>query len=161
MSKQILLCDDELHIVAAAGFRLRSGGYDVVSASDGEEAWELIQDNVPDLLITDYCMPRLDGIALCQRIRDCEQTRDLPIILLTGKNLDGALSTLAEQVGVLELVTKPFSPRDLLRRVDRALDPQTDRAMPAPISLEGSPRTFGSGSSPADGHSSTESCSRE
>lgn len=121
MSKQILICDDELHIVAAAGFRLRSGGYDVVGASDGEEAWQLIQQDLPDLLITDYCMPRLDGLELCQRIRDCDRTRHLPVILLTAKSLNGELPKLAKECGVLELITKPFSPRDLLRRVDRAL----------------------------------------
>lgn len=121
MSKQILICDDELHIVAAAGFRLRSGGYDVVGASDGEEAWQLIQQDLPDLLITDYCMPRLDGLELCQRIRDCDRTRRLPVILLTAKSLNGELPKLAKECGVLELITKPFSPRDLLRRVDRAL----------------------------------------
>jgi CheY-like chemotaxis protein len=123
MSKQILLCDDELHIVAAAGFKLRSAGYDVVTAGDGEEAWELIQQNVPDLLITDYCMPRLDGLALCEKIRDCERTRDLPVFILTAKSLDPALPGLAEKFGVLKVITKPFSPRNLLQQVDRALAP--------------------------------------
>jgi two-component system alkaline phosphatase synthesis response regulator PhoP len=122
MPKQILVCDDDLHIVAAAGFRLRSGGYDVIGAGDGEEAWEQIQNHVPDLLITDYCMPRLDGIELCKRIRDCERTRHLPIFLLTAKSLDRALPALADEFGVLDLIPKPFSPRDLLRRVDQALE---------------------------------------
>ncbi len=66
MAKRILLCDDEIHIVKAAEFKLKRAGYDVETASNGEEAWEIIQRNPPDMLITDCQMPRLDGFGLIQ-----------------------------------------------------------------------------------------------
>ena len=64
MPKRILLCDDEVHILRAAEFKLKRAGYDVQTASDGQEAWEHIQAQPPDILITDCQMPRLDGLGL-------------------------------------------------------------------------------------------------
>ncbi len=64
MTKRILLCDDEIHILRAAEFKLKKAGYDVRIASDGQEAWEAIQRQKPDILITDCQMPRLDGLGL-------------------------------------------------------------------------------------------------
>ncbi len=88
MGKRILLCDDEIHILRAAEFKLKRAGYDVRVASDGEEGWELIQQEIPDLVVTDCQMPRLDGLALIARAREHEATRDLPFFMLTAKGLE-------------------------------------------------------------------------
>ena len=66
MPYRILLCDDEIHILRAAEFKLKQAGYEVICASDGQEAWEEIQRAKPDVLITDCQMPRLDGVGLVQ-----------------------------------------------------------------------------------------------
>lgn len=124
MSKHILLCDDEIHILRAAEYKLQRAGYRTQLAHDGEEAWEAIVRERPDLLISDCQMPRLDGLGLAQRLRDNEDTHGLPIIMLSAKGLELDPQTLAERWNILELVHKPFSPRELLNLVDRILQAQ-------------------------------------
>ena len=121
MPKRILLCDDEIHILRAAEFKLKRAGYDVEIASDGQEAWESIQQRVPDILITDYQMPRLSGFGLTQRIRENPATRDLPVLMLTAKGFELSHEDLAEKWNVIAVIAKPFSPRELLQTVDRIL----------------------------------------
>ncbi len=121
MSRQILLCDDEVHILRAAGFKFKHAGFDVRTASDGQEGWELIEQQKPDILITDYQMPRLDGFGLVRRVRQCPATADLPIIMLTAKGLEISHEELSAQWNVTAVVGKPFSPRELLRRVEQIL----------------------------------------
>ena len=121
MSAKVLLCDDEIHILRAAEFKLSRAGFDVRCAADGQEAWEAIERERPDLLITDFQMPRLNGLDLIQRIRQRPDTRDLPILVLTAKGFELSPEELAEKWGVLAVVGKPFSPRELLRLVESAL----------------------------------------
>ncbi len=121
MAKRILLCDDESHIVKAAEFKLKRAGYDVETASNGEEAWEIIQRNLPDMLITDCQMPQLDGFGLTKRIRENAATRELPIFMLTAKGFELRPDELAEQWNVMGVIAKPFSPRELLRTIDQVL----------------------------------------
>ncbi len=123
MTKRILLCDDEIHILRAAEFKLKRAGYDVRTAGDGEEGWELIQQELPDLVVTDCQMPRLDGLGLIARAREHEATRELPFFMLTAKGLELSHAELAEKLDVLNVINKPFSPRDLLRSIDEVLQP--------------------------------------
>ena len=123
MQPQILICDDEVHILRATEFKLRRAGYDVATASDGEEAWETIQARRPSLLITDYQMPRLSGSELIERVRSREQTSDLPIILLTGKEMELSREEVMRKWGLLAMLGKPFSPRRLVQTVARVLGP--------------------------------------
>lgn len=123
MTKRILLCDDEIHILRAAEFKLKRAGYDVRTASDGEEGWELIQQELPDLVVTDCQMPRLDGLGLIARAREHETTRELPFFMLTAKGLELSHEDLASELNVLRVIGKPFSPRELLRSVDEVLQP--------------------------------------
>ena len=123
MGKRILLCDDEIHILRAAEFKLKRAGYDVRIAGDGEEGWEMIQEEMPDLVVTDCQMPRLDGLGLIARAREHEATRELPFFMLTAKGLELSHAELAERHNVLGVISKPFSPRDLLRSVDEVLNP--------------------------------------
>ena len=122
MNKRVLLCDDEIHIIRAAEFKIRRAGYDVECASDGQEAWECIQRQMPDILITDLQMPRLDGFGLCRRIREHEHTRHLPIFMLTAKGYEMPRDEVTEQLGVLRVVAKPFSPRELLQLIEQAFE---------------------------------------
>ena len=125
MPKRILLCDDEIHILRAAEFKLRRAGFDVEIAGDGQEAWERIAVQRPDILITDCQMPRLDGLGLTRRVRDNPETRDLPVLMLTAKGYELSHEELAEKWNVIAVIAKPFSPRELLQTVDRILDRQT------------------------------------
>jgi CheY-like chemotaxis protein len=121
MPKRILICDDEVHILLVAEFKFRRAGYEVQTAGDGQEAWELIQQRVPDLLITDCQMPRLNGFGLTQRLRAVPATADLPILMLTAKGFEIDSRELAAQWKVLGLISKPFSPREMLETVNRIL----------------------------------------
>ena len=125
MPKRVLLCDDEIHILRAAEFKLKRAGYDVEIASDGQEAWERIEARLPDILITDCQMPRLDGFGLTRRVRENPETRDLPVLMLTAKGYELSHEELAEKWNVIAVIAKPFSPRELLQTVDRILDQQT------------------------------------
>ena len=121
MSKRILLCDDELHILRAAEFKFKRAGYDVVCANDGQEGWERIEACLPDIVVTDCQMPRLSGLGLAQRIRQTPATSDLPVIMLSAKGFELSLEDLREQYGIRYLMAKPFSPRELFARVEAVL----------------------------------------
>jgi two-component system, OmpR family, alkaline phosphatase synthesis response regulator PhoP len=125
MSKHVLLCDDEIYILRAAEFKLKKAGYDVRIACDGQEGWEAIQQRKPDILITDCQMPRLDGLELVRKVRENPQTADLPIFMLTAKGFELSHEELAEKWNVMAVIAKPFSPRELLQRVDSVLGEQT------------------------------------
>jgi two-component system alkaline phosphatase synthesis response regulator PhoP len=124
MSHRILLCDDERHILRAAEFKFKRAGFEVISACDGEEAWQCIQQDAPDLVVTDCQMPRLDGVSLVKRIRAHDHLANLPIIMLTAKGYEISQDELCNQYGVVAMLAKPFSPRDLLQMVQRTLAAQ-------------------------------------
>jgi len=122
MSKKVLLCDDEVHILRAAEFKLRRAGFDVECAGDGEEAWEAIVRQKPDVLVTDCQMPRLDGVGLIERLRSHQQYVDLPVLMLTAKGFELASQELTDKWNVLAVVSKPFSPRQLLNFVQQVVE---------------------------------------
>ena len=121
MTKRILLCDDELHILRAAEFKFKRAGYDVTCATDGQEGWESIQECRPDIVVTDCQMPRLSGLGLAERIRNTPDTADLPVIMLTAKGFELPSEELRSQYGIRHLMAKPFSPRELFARVEAVL----------------------------------------
>ena len=121
MNYRVLLTDDELHILRAAEFKLKRH-FEVTCASDGQEAWELLQHYRPDVLITDLQMPRMSGIDLIERIRADARLADLPVILLTAKGYELSTDDAFKRLKVFELVAKPFSPRELCKLVQMALE---------------------------------------
>lgn len=122
MSKRILLCDDEIHIIKAAEIKFRRSGFDVRCANDGQMAWEILQEWLPDILIVDYQMPRLNGIELCRRCRQCETTSMLPIVMLTAKGYELPRDEMCREFGLTAILPKPFSPRELVQTVERILE---------------------------------------
>jgi DNA-binding response OmpR family regulator len=125
MIAKILVCDDEIHIVRAVQFKLSKAGFDVRCASDGEAAWQMIDRDPPDLLITDYQMPRLNGLELIERVRQRAETRELPVIMLSAKGFELSREDLAERWGILAVIDKPFSPREILRLVESSVGRST------------------------------------
>ena len=113
MSKKILIADDEPYILHVLAMKLRNAGYIVVTASDGEEALALCLAEAPDLIITDYQMPYLNGLQVCRQY--FEQTvRSVPAMLITARQFDIDVRKINES-GVGILMAKPFSPRQLKR----------------------------------------------
>jgi len=122
MPGRILVCDDELHIVRTISLRLRKAGFEVETAEDGLEAWESIQRSAPDLLVTDCQMPHMDGLELCTKIRSDFRYADMPIILLTAKAFELPNRVLRKELQIQAMISKPFSPRGLLRLVTLLTD---------------------------------------
>jgi CheY-like chemotaxis protein len=121
MSKRILLCDDEIHILRAAEFKFKRAGYEVLCASDGEEAWALIQQQLPDVVVTDCQMPQLSGLSLAERIKQTPATAHIPVIMLSGKGFELSPQDLKEHYGIWVLLGKPFSLRELFQHVEAVL----------------------------------------
>ena len=119
-NKTILVADDESHILNVVSLKLRNAGFNVLTAGDGQEALDVAIQERPDLLITDYHMPLLSGIELCRRMKQNEQTRSIPAIMLTARGYHLEPRDTAES-GILRMLSKPFSPRHLLATVNEVL----------------------------------------
>ena len=128
MAQQILVCDDEAHILYAVTFKLSTGGFDVVQACNGREAIAWLQTHTPDLVITDYQMPLVDGFGLCQFLRSRHETAEVPIIMLTAKALELSEETVKERFRIEAVLMKPFSPRGLLEMVRNVLSSRVAEA---------------------------------
>lgn len=104
----ILIVDDDLGIVETVKGMLEINNYKVAVAYDGEEALSKIDDNLPDLIILDWTMPRLSGWEVCRRLREDKKTSGIPVIMLTAKNMpEDEISGL--DVGADDYITKPFN----------------------------------------------------
>jgi diguanylate cyclase (GGDEF)-like protein len=120
MPESILVVDDDPDIARFVEVNLRSAGYDVSVAGDGEEALERAADLRPDLVLLDVMMPRLDGFEVAQRLRKNPQTANTSIIMLTAKALSSDKVT-GLQSGADDYIIKPFDPIELLARVKGTL----------------------------------------
>lgn len=122
MTKSLLLCDDEIHILRATEFKLSKAGYEVRCAADGLEALEAMEAQCPDLVITDLNMPRMDGLKLVGAIRADERFAHVPVVMLTAKGYEVANDVICQEYRVAHVMTKPFSPRELLSLVQSIVD---------------------------------------
>ncbi|SEM97399.1 response regulator transcription factor [Lihuaxuella thermophila] len=118
MSKKILVVDDEPSIVKLVQFNLEKEGFDVDVAFDGQAALEKMKERLPDLLVLDLMLPKVDGLEVCRRIR--QEKRHIPILMLTAKS-DEFDKVLGLELGADDYMTKPFSPRELTARVKAIL----------------------------------------
>lgn len=117
---RILVVDDEIYIVHILDFSLGMEGYEVVTALDGEEALKKATENRPDLIVLDIMMPKMDGYETCKALKSDERTKDIPVILLSAKGRNVDMQT-GYDVGADEYITKPFSPRKLVDRINTML----------------------------------------
>ncbi|MBI4386460.1 MAG: response regulator [Elusimicrobia bacterium] len=136
--KTVLLVDDELGVRKVLERTLRQDGYEILTARDGNEAWELIKTCSPDMVLLDLMMPGMDGTELCRRVRQDPSTQHMPIIMVTAK---GRIIDAVEGLdgGADDYVVKPFDPQELRLRVAgllRRCEPEA-QATPAPTSSAG------------------------
>ena len=113
MSKKILIVDDEKNIVDILKFNLKKEGFDTLEAYDGEKAVELAVDEMPDLILLDVMLPKMDGFTVCKKIR---QSMSTPILMLTAKE-EEVDKVLGLELGADDYITKPFSQRELMARI--------------------------------------------
>ena len=114
---KVLVVDDEKLIVKGIRFSLEQDGFEVACAYDGEEALQMAKETEYDMVLLDVMLPKVDGLSVCQRIRE---TSSVPIIMLTAKS-DERDELRGFDLGIDEYITKPFSPRILVARVEAVL----------------------------------------
>lgn len=118
--KTILVVEDEYHIQNILRLNLEMEGYRVFTAGDGQSALELISREKPDLIITDIMMPEMDGLEMFLNLKEKEDTRGIPVIVITVKSqIEDKKS--ASILGVDEYITKPFDPEYLNKKVRELL----------------------------------------
>ena len=118
--KKVLVVDDEIHIVHVVTVKLRNNGYEVVSAENGADALDQARSERPDVIITDFQMPVMTGLEFIGRLRELPETREIPVILLTGRSFD-ITPEQQRELRIAQCLSKPFSPRELLGCVEDAL----------------------------------------
>lgn len=111
--KTILIVDDEQHIVDILVYNLEKEGYNTLQANDGLTAVDIALSKKPDLILLDIMLPKMDGLAVCKRIR---HTLNVPILMLTAKD-EEIDKILGLELGADDYVTKPFSVRELMARI--------------------------------------------
>ena len=116
MAKKIVIADDEPNIVTALEFLLERAGYEVRTASNGDEALAAIAQDPPDLVLLDIMMPVKSGYEVCKRIRDEPQWQHVKVVMLSAKGRDAEV-TKGLAMGADLYVTKPFSTRELLSQI--------------------------------------------
>lgn len=116
----ILVVEDEHDILDLLDYNLHQEGFQVLKAVDGLEGLRLAQRERPDLIILDLMLPKMDGKEVCRRIRQGEETRGIPVLMLTAK-AEEVDRIIGFEIGADDYVTKPFSPRELVLRVQAIL----------------------------------------
>ena len=123
---KILVVEDEKNIAKVVTYNLEREGYQVEVACDGEEALEKARRSLPELILLDLMLPKLDGLEVCHRLRGDPKTASIPIIMLTAKTQETD-RVVGLEMGADDYVSKPFSPRELLARV-KAVRRRSQRA---------------------------------
>lgn len=121
---RILIVEDERGLTDVLTYNLQREGYDVLVAHDGQEGLRKAQMQLPDIVLLDLMLPRLDGLEVCRELRAGERTRSIPILMLTAK-AEESDQVVGFTMGADDYVTKPFSVKVLLQRV-KALQRRTD-----------------------------------
>lgn len=118
--KKVLVVDDEIHIVHVVAIKLRNNGYEVFSADNGAEGLKLALKEKPDIIVTDYQMPVMTGLELIEQLRQHEETKDTPVVMLTARSF--AISQeQQDHLRISGCLSKPFSPKELLGNIEDIL----------------------------------------
>ena len=121
MSKPtVLVAEDEGALMTLLRYNLEREGYRVVEAQDGEEALLIASEEKPDLVLLDWMLPQLSGIEVCRRLRGRQETRNVPIIMLTARGEEGD-RIRGLDTGADDYMTKPFAMTELLARLRAVL----------------------------------------
>jgi DNA-binding response OmpR family regulator len=113
---KILIAEDEPDIRELVAFLLRFAGYEVLSASNGEEAVQTASREIPDLILMDVRMPRMTGYDACRVMKANPDLHDVPVVFLSAKGQESEIQSGLE-AGAEEYLLKPFSPDELTNRV--------------------------------------------
>lgn len=119
-AKKILLVDDEVHVRSVMQLKLRGAGYTVETASDGADGLRVAAEFEPDLIISDYQMPQMDGLAMCRALAADAKLRGVPVLLVTSREFEMDAAKLSG-TNVRAVRDKPFSPKAIIKLVAELL----------------------------------------
>lgn len=117
---KILIAEDEKDIRDLVSFTLQFAGHEVLSTTNGEEAYQAAQKELPDLILLDVRMPRMNGYEVCKLIKSNNSTQHIPVVFLSAKGQESEVETGLE-AGAEEYILKPFSPDQLTDQVTGVL----------------------------------------
>ena len=124
MAKKVLIVDDELNITISVEFLMRREGFDVSVAKDGEEGLSMIRSWMPDLVLLDVMMSKMDGVEVCRTVRADASLADVRIVMLTAKGREAEVEK-GLSLGADAYIPKPFSTSELVSRVKSLLETGT------------------------------------
>ncbi len=119
-ARTALVVEDEPEIADLVKFHLQREGIEVTITRSGRRALELAREELPDLLVLDLMLPDLDGLEVCRRLKEHDETKSIPVVMLTARGSEADIVTGIE-MGADDYVTKPFSPRVLMARLQNAM----------------------------------------
>lgn len=120
MPYTVLVIEDEIHILELLRYNLEAAGYKVMASENGKEGLEKALEEKPDLVILDLMLPDMDGLEICKVLKKNEDTKNIPIIMLTARSEEFD-KVLGLELGADDYITKPFSVRELLARIKAVL----------------------------------------
>ncbi len=118
--KKIIVVEDEQDILEVLAYNLKREGFMVDTSLDGEEGLNLVQAELPDLVLLDLMLPGMSGLDVCRHMRGIKETESIPIVMLTAKGEESDI-VLGLGLGADDYVVKPFSPKELIARVHAVL----------------------------------------
>lgn len=118
--RKVLVVDDEIHIVHVVAIKLRNNGFEVIAADNGAEGLKLALAEKPDIIVTDYQMPVMTGLELVEQLRQNEETKDTPVIMLTARSF-AIPQQQQDDLRISGCLSKPFSPKELLGNIEDIL----------------------------------------
>jgi DNA-binding response OmpR family regulator len=121
MKKNILVVDDEIGALTLIGIMLERGGFSVLKAKDATSALAVLDQNTPDMIILDVMMPGMDGIELCQVIRERDDTQETPVLILSARG-DAESVMRGMEAGANDYLPKPILHHDLVAKVRSILE---------------------------------------
>jgi DNA-binding response OmpR family regulator len=116
MKHKIVLAEDEPHIAKLAQFKLEHDGYEVIWAPDGGAAFDSVKTHHPDIVLLDVMMPVMDGYQVLKKLKEDEELKNIPVIMLTAKGQERDVA-IGKNLGAVDYIIKPFRPGDLVERV--------------------------------------------
>jgi putative two-component system response regulator len=129
---KVLVVDDVAYSRRALRSVFFSAGYAVLTADDGQQALEIVQREMPDLVVTDILMPRMDGFQLCRAIKTDPRTKHIPVVFYTGSYNEAADREFGLSLGAVAYLVKPLEPRQLIGEVTRAIGHPTPELQARP-----------------------------
>lgn len=130
--KLILVVEDEEDILELITYNLGKEGYEIQTATSGEEGLKYARSKVPDLIVLDLMLPGVDGLEVCKLVKNDPKTRQIPIVMVTAKGEESDVVTGLE-LGADDYVTKPFSPKVLVARIRAVLRRRTEQTSPEAV----------------------------